>query len=534
MEGRVRLLAVSNSKAKRSFCQIDEHQATIDFEDLLSEISRTFINLPSALVDNAINDCLERLADGFDIDRAMLTELDTLTEARIANYQWSRPGILRDTEIAEQDVGSQLVEIVRQGRMVVVPQTGKQIEPCERELLRSWGVKSTVVIPLVVDSKRSAALSLFTFHKNEGWNSISISRLQQAGYVFARALERKHTDETLQVAYSTISSLKRRLEQDSAFLQEETRLEHEHCGIVGHGDAMRSVLKKVEQVGPTDSAVLIFGETGTGKELIARRIHELSKRKSKAIIKVNCAAMPAALIESELFGREKGAYTGALSREIGRFELANDSTIFLDEIGEMPIELQAKLLRVLQDGEFERLGSSRTMRVNVRVIAATNRDLKAAIKEGRFREDLYYRLSVFPIEMPPLRERREDIPALVWYLLREQCSRMGREITSIHPATFRAFQEYSWPGNVRELRNVIERHLILNTGPVFRAEISELVETRQAVGQQLDEVERNHMHRVLQSTRWRIRGSGGAAEILGLKPTTLEARLKKLGVVRPG
>jgi formate hydrogenlyase transcriptional activator len=243
--------------------------------------------------------------------------------------------------------------------------------------------------------------------------------------------------------------------------------------------------------------------------------------------------MPATLIESELFGREKGAYTGALSREIGRFELADRSTIFLDEIGEMPIELQTKLLRVLQDGEFERLGSSRTLRADVRVIAATNRDLQAAVKEGKFRQDLYYRLSVFPIEIPPLRNRREDILALVWYLLKDQCARMGRDVKSIHPATLKAFGEYPWPGNVRELRNVIERYLILNPGPVFRAEVPELGETPAPAGQNLDEVERHHMQQVLQSTRWRIRGKGGAAEILGLKPTTMEARMKKLQIARP-
>ena len=284
---------------------------------------------------------------------------------------------------------------------------------------------------------------------------------------------------------------------------------------------------------PTDSAVLIFGETGTGKELIARTIHDLSKRRARPMVKVNCAAMPATLIESELFGREKGAYTGALSREIGRFELADRSTIFLDEIGEMPVELQAKLLRVLQDGEFERLGSSRTLRVDVRVIAATNRDLQAAVKEGRFRQDLYYRLSVFPIQIPPLRNRREDIQALVWHLLRDQCARMGRDVKSIHHATLKAFQQYSWPGNVRELRNLIERYLILNPGPVFRAEVPEMGETPAPAGQQLDEVERLHIVQVLQRTRWRIRGKGGAGEHLGLKPTTLEARMKKLGIVRP-
>jgi transcriptional regulator with GAF, ATPase, and Fis domain len=251
------------------------------------------------------------------------------------------------------------------------------------------------------------------------------------------------------------------------------------------------------------------------------------------MVKVNCAAVPATLFESELFGREKGAYTGALSREIGRFELADNSTIFLDEIGDMPLELQAKLLRVLQEGEFERLGSSRTIRVSARVIAATNHDLRVAVKEGRFRADLFYRLSVFPIEIPPLRERREDIPPLVWHTLKDLCQRMGRTVQSIHPATMKSFQEYSWPGNVRELRNAIERNLILHSGPVFRAEHFELDEISLPQGHKLEEVERHHLLQTLQAVHWRIRGKGGAAEMLGLKPTTLEARLKKLGIARP-
>jgi transcriptional regulator with GAF, ATPase, and Fis domain len=327
--------------------------------------------------------------------------------------------------------------------------------------------------------------------------------------------------------------LNERLEQENVYLREEIKLEHSHIAIIGQSPAIRGVLKKVEQVAATDSAVLLLGETGTGKELMARTIHELSRRNDRPMVKVNCAAMPATLIESELFGREKGAYTGALSREIGRFELADRSTIFLDEVGELPLELQAKLLRVLQDGEFERLGSSRTLRVNVRVIAATNRDLRAMVKEGEFRQDLFYRLSVFPIEIPPLRERREDIPALVWYNLKDQCARMGRDVRSINRTTLKAFEEYSWPGNVRELRNMIERYLILYPGPVFRAEVPELGDAAAPAPQQLDDVERHHMLRVLQGTRWRIRGKGGAAEILGLKPTTLEARMKKLGITRP-
>jgi len=280
--------------------------------------------------------------------------------------------------------------------------------------------------------------------------------------------------------------------------------------------------------------VLILGETGTGKELLARNIHELSRRRARPMVKVNCAALPGSLIESELFGREKGAYTGALTREIGRFELANESTIFLDEIGELPLELQAKLLRVLQEGEFERLGSPRTIRVNVRVIAATSRNLLAGVKEGRFREDLFYRLSVFPIQVPPLREHKEDIPALVWHFIRDLGSRMGRNIESAQSSTMDGFQRYSWPGNIRELRNIIERSLIIFPGEVFQAEIpigDEGIRPRNA-SSTLQEVERIHILLILDGAGWRIRGKGGAAEILGLKPSTLESRMKKLNISR--
>ena len=530
-EGGLRLLAVS--KADRAICQIDGLHTRMASEGLLTEISRAFINLPPAMVDSAVEDCLKHVAEAFNLDRATLTELDIVTGELAVIYEWRRSGLVCETEKAVNGRLPWLVDVIRKGQITVIPGPGEQTEGVDLEMVRTRGVKSTLVIPLVVGGKLAAALSLDACHQNHGWTHVLMSQLQQAGFVIANALARKHAEERLQAAYTTISELKRKLEREDSFLRDETGLEHDHCSVIGQSFAIRSVLKKVEQVAPTDSAVLLLGETGTGKELIARRIHELSQRKSRPIVKVNCAAMPAALIESELFGREKGAYTGALSREIGRFEAAHDSTIFLDEIGEMPIELQAKLLRVLQDGEFERLGSSRTLRVNVRVIAATNRDLKAAIKAGKFREDLYYRLSVFPIEIPALRERQEDIPALVWHLLKEQCARMGRDIKNIHPATMKAFREYSWPGNVRELRNVIERHLILNPGSVFHAEVPEAYENSQPVGQNLGEVERNHVRRVLQSTRWRIRGNGGAAEILGLKPTTLEARIKKLGVVRP-
>jgi len=340
-------------------------------------------------------------------------------------------------------------------------------------------------------------------------------------------------NNSLLEANQRIVTLKEKLEHENVYLKEEIVVERNHFEVIGRSEPIRRVLMKAEQVAPTVSAVLLLGETGTGKELIARAIHRNSKRKDRLMVKVNCAALPASLVESELFGREKGAFTGALTREIGRFELAHDSTIFLDEIGELPLELQAKLLRVLQEGEFERLGSSRTIHVDARLIAATSRDLEAAVRAGKFREDLYYRLNVFPIHIPPLRERRDDIPILTWHFLRELGNRMGREIESVRTGTMTSFQCYSWPGNVRELRNVIERHLITNPGPTFEAELPEAIRVgAHDGGGTLEEVERNHILRVLELTSWRVRGHDGAAEILSLKATTLESRMKKLGIAR--
>jgi formate hydrogenlyase transcriptional activator len=339
-------------------------------------------------------------------------------------------------------------------------------------------------------------------------------------------------NERLVEANRQIENFKEKLKNENVRLQEEIKVERSHQEVVGQSQAIRRVLMKADQVAPTNSTVLLLGERGTGKELIARAIHQYSERRDRLMVKVNCAALPATLVENELFGREKGAYTGALAREIGRFELAHESTIFLDEIGELPLELQAKLLRVLQEGEFERLGSSRTIRVDTRLIAATSRNLEAAVRKGKFREDLYYRLNVFPIQIPPLRERREDIPMLTWHFLRDLGGRMGREIETVRASTMNSFECYSWPGNVRELRNVIERHLITYNGPVFEAELPPMIRPAFASEDTAVEVERDHIHRVLERTGWRIRGRGGAAETLDLKPTTLESRMRRLGIFR--
>lgn len=305
-----------------------------------------------------------------------------------------------------------------------------------------------------------------------------------------------------------------------------------HDEIIGNSPALHAALAKAAQVAPTNSTVLITGETGTGKELLARAIHRNSNRRDKRMIIVNCAALPSNLVEAELFGREKGAYTGALTRERGRFEIADGSTILLDEIGELPLELQVKLLRVLQDGEFERIGSSKTLKVDVRVLAATNRNLAKSMEEKKFREDLFYRLAVFPIEVPPLRDRAEDIPQLVWSFVQEYSQTMAKLVESIPRKSMRLLVAHSWPGNVRELKNVIERAMIVSQGSVLDVEPPVTARAPRQSSLRLEDIEREHIRAIARSTGWRVRGQRGAAEILGLKPTTLEARMKKLGISR--
>jgi len=345
----------------------------------------------------------------------------------------------------------------------------------------------------------------------------------------------KQAEEELRRALGEIQELKGRLEAENAYLRQEITAGDSHEGVIGESPGIRRALAQAEQVASTRATVLVLGETGVGKELIARAIHRLSPRQGRPMVKVNCAGLPSGLVESELFGREKGAYTGALTRQAGRFEVADKSTIFLDEVGELPLELQAKLLRVLQDGEFERLGSAATIKVDVRVIAATNRDLAREVRAGRFREDLYYRLNVFPIHVPLLRERPDDIPLLVWAFVREFEATMGKRIESIPRKALESLVRYSWPGNVRELRNVVERAMIVSSGPVLSLEVpagAASPSPEDAGSPRLEDVERRHIVAVLERTRWRIRGPGGAASVLGLKPTTLEARMAKLGITR--
>ena len=348
---------------------------------------------------------------------------------------------------------------------------------------------------------------------------------------------RKQAEIMLRSAYTEIEQLKNRLEAESAYLQDEIKLEHNFENIIGNSDALKYVLYRVAEAAPTDTHVLILGETGTGKELIARAIHNLSSRSKRALVKVNCAALPASLIESELFGHEKGAFTGADVRRVGRFQLADGATLFLDEISEIPLELQPKLLQVLQDGEFEPLGSSKTLRVDVRIIAASNRDLEDEVNHGRFRRDLFYRINVFPFTVPPLRHRKEDIPLLVKWFVDRFNRKMDKNITSIPKALIKHLQAYDWPGNVRELENVIERAVITSKVSILKLTdnlvIPAKVRSRAKLKETLTEVERAQILNTLENTGWKIEGTNGAAGVLGLAPSTLRDRIKKLGIRKP-
>ena len=350
-------------------------------------------------------------------------------------------------------------------------------------------------------------------------------------------LEQRVEERTveLRTALSEIQTMKDLLETENIYFRHENKMKHRFEHILGQSDGLKYVLYRAEQVAPTNTTVLILGETGTGKELIASAIHDMSPRKERPLITVNCAALPGNLIESELFGREKGAFTGADTRQVGRFEVAHGSTLCLDEIGELPLEVQAKLLRVIQHNEFERLGSSRTVKVDVRIVATTNRNLEEEVRKGQFRQDLYYRLNVFPITVPPLRQRREDIPLMVQAFVERYSRKLGKQITSVQKETLKALQDYPWPGNVRELESIIERAVILCPGPVLqladKLEISS--PPLSSAVRTLEETERNQILKTLSETRWRIEGKDGAAAILGLHPSTLRARMHKLGIVRP-
>ena len=418
-------------------------------------------------------------------------------------------------------------------RPLVIPFLERETRfPCTRTLIEQHVIRSLCALPLTTAHRRIGSLVTGSVKPDAYADEEDVEFLRQFANQIAITVENA-------LAYGEIQELKDKLAKENLYLEDEVRSELNFSEIVGKSVALRRVLMHVEIVAPTDSTVLIHGETGTGKELIARAIHTLSPRRSNAFVKLNCAAIPTGLLESELFGHEKGAFTGAIAQRIGRFELADRGTVFLDEVGEVPLDLQTKLLRVLQEREFERLGSTRTLRTDTRLIAATNRDLSAMVEQQKFRSDLFYRLNVFPVRVPPLRERAEDIPLLVRHFVQHFARRMNRNIETIPSETMEALSRYSWPGNIRELENLIERAVILSPGPVLRVPLTEL-NSRTTPGQvngkhrTLEEAERAHILATLKETRWVLSGPNGAAIRLGMNRSTLQFRMKKLSIVRPG
>jgi formate hydrogenlyase transcriptional activator len=390
------------------------------------------------------------------------------------------------------------------------------------------GFRSLCSLPLIVRGNSIGGITVGSLTKNQ-YKEADVQFLMEVANQIAIAVDNMKS-------YEEAKTLKARFQSETVYLQEEIKTEHNFEEIIGQSAPMCQLLRKIEQVAPTEATVLIQGETGTGKELLARAVHDRSRRKDRPLVKVNCGSIPSGLVESELFGHEKGAFTGATQRRTGRFELAHGGTIFLDEVTELPIDTQVKLLRVLQEGEFERVGSSETIKVDVRVIAATNRDLKEVVTSGTFRSDLFYRLHVFPLEAPPLRDRTSDIPLLVNFFLSKFGKKLGKDVRGVSQKAMESLTNYNWPGNVRELQNIVERAVVLASGPIVHIDDS-VLQSNGAVEEStvdtLESMERSHIVRALKKTNWVIHGKKGAAEILGINPSTLRSRMDKLGIKRP-
>ena len=501
------------------------------FEQLAAELSNDLITLPDADVPVAIERALRRACDALGLDGAAFSRFaDDGSRVEVAGWAdepQSRPGWPPDRSLYPD-----LTSRTAAGGVVSVAHLADIASDIDRHSFQSSGLRSALIAPLHVGGQTVGSLCLVTTRAERHWSDEDIKRAGVLAGVFEQVLERRQRDETLRSALAEVRSLKEELQTENPVLRKVRRAEVSSLPV-GESQAAKRVMELIEQVAATDSTVLLLGETGTGKEVFASRIHELGSRRHRPMVRVNCAAIPSTLIESELFGREKGAFTGALARQVGRFELADKATIFLDEIGDLPLDVQVKLLRVLEEGQIERLGSPKSIKVDTRIIAATHQDLQQRITDGVFREDLFYRLNVFPIRVPPLRERVEDIPHLVWQFVGEFSKAFGKRIESISNESIKSLQQYPWPGNIRELRNIVERATIVCTGPRLTIAVPPSSNTAARRSLKLVDVERQHLRAVLESTHWRVRGEGGAAARLGLKPTTLETRMARLGLRRP-
>jgi transcriptional regulator with GAF, ATPase, and Fis domain len=509
---------------------------------MVADLSAIILKSPSSEIDREIERGLARVAEFFQVDRCGLLNVRPDEQYAVVTHAWYGEGIGKvsgDINLAVLFPWGYEMLFVRRTPIRTVRLEDLPPEAAtDRQSYLAMGVRSSLDIPLVSDGRVSHVVAIQAVREEREWPEEYIPRLRLLGELFVNALNRKRAEEDLGHAYEEIKDLKDKLEAENIYLRKEIGMSREDGAIIGRSDAIKYVLYRIGQVASQDTTVLIVGETGTGKGLVARAVHESGLRKDRPMVHVNCAVLPGNLIESELFGREKGAFTGAHGKQIGRFELADKGTIFLDEIAELPVELQAKLLRVIENGEFERLGDPHTIKVNVRIIASTNRNLDEEISKGRFREDLYYRLNVFPITVPLLQQRTEDIPLIVDALIERLNKQLGKRIATVPREVMRALQNYSWPGNVRELENIIERAIIMSGGPVLQlAEPLSAFPRPSSAGQKmtfagLADVERSHIQKTLEALKWKIEGPNGAAHALGLRPSTLRTRMKKLNIRR--
>jgi formate hydrogenlyase transcriptional activator len=516
----------------------------LQFEMVLADLSARFVNLPADLVDSAIEDAQRQVCECLDLDISLLWQMPPDHPGTMfVTHRHLPPDYPPLPEVMDcKECFPWALERLLEGESIVFSRLTDAPAEAARdvEFVRRFGAKSVVSIPLTAGGGPTfGALNFSVTREERDWPAELVTRLKLVALVFANALAHKRDDRALRETEAQlrktleeVRQLRDRLHTENVYLREQLRRDDGNQRIVGESEAILKMLAQAKRVAPTDTAVLVTGETGTGKELLAQAIHDMSGRSAKTMIVVNCAALPPALIESELFGREKGAYTGAMTQQIGRFEVADGSTLLLDEIGDLPLDLQVKLLRVLQDGRFERLGSNRTLTADVRVIAATNRDLGAMVRDGRFRRDLFHRLDVYPIEVPPLRARVSDIPLLVWKFVQEFNKKMGKSIDAIPRQVMERLKQFPWTGNVRELRNLIERAMIVSDGRSLTIDLPAGAPEPTSFPVTLEEVERKHIRDVLERVHWRISGKQGAAEILGLRPSTLHSRMKKLGISR--
>jgi formate hydrogenlyase transcriptional activator len=519
MEGKQNDIVINNSERFL--------EEKLEFEKLISGFSSKFISLPWTQIDEEIDNSLKILVEFLKFERGTLLELSSSGDDLIVTHQYAQPGIRRTSgSYSNKESVPWFHTQLMTGKTIILSKL-EDLPPeavKERELASKIIFKSSITIPFSVGGKIAGALGFNTESFDIEWHNELVHRLKFIADIFATAITRKNNEAKLE-------ELQEKLKAENIILKNEITQDYAFENIIGQSDTIKYVLYRIQQVAPTNTTVLIEGETGVGKQLFAYAIHSMSKRKEHPMFKVNCAALSPTLIESELFGHERGAYTGADKALKGRFEIADGGTLFLDEIGELPLNLQAKLLRVLQDGEFERLGSTQTKKVDVRIIAATNKVLKNEIQEGRFRKDLYYRLSAYPITIPPLRERKEDIPLLISHYVEKFSREMSKTIDSIPKKKIDKLINYSFPGNVRELENIIERAVVISQGNSLN--IAEEF-YQKSLGTEsirtLEENEKSYIIKVLEKTNGKIEGTSGAAEILGINPSTLRSRIKKLGI----